>query len=94
MYGDAFTADYVKIAHGDAARWKAAEARWKFGWTIMPPDNALVKILDREPGWRRVYADKWAVIHVSDRAQANEVFPAPTAGTAAKPDTGAKSLSQ
>jgi hypothetical protein len=68
MYGDAFTTDYFKIAKGDAARWKAAEARWKFGWTILPPDNALVKILDREPGWRRVYADKWAVIHAFGRA--------------------------
>jgi len=68
MYGDAFTADYFKIAKGDAARWKAVEARWKFAWTILPPDTALVKILDREPGWRRAYADKWAVIHVSDRA--------------------------
>ena len=70
MYGDAFTNDYFKIANGDAARWKAAEARWKFAWTILPPDTALVKILDREPGWRRAYADKWAVIHVSDRARA------------------------
>lgn len=69
MYGDAFTTDYFKIANGDAARWKAAEARWKFAWTILPPDTALVKILDREPGWRRTYADKWAVIHVSDRAR-------------------------
>jgi len=67
MYGDAFTTDYVKIANGDAARWKAAEARWKFAWTILPPDNALVKVLDRESGWRRAYADKWAVIHVNDR---------------------------
>lgn len=67
MYGDAFTTDYFKIADGDAARWKAAEARWKFAWTILPPDNPLVKLLDREPGWRRVYADKWAVIHVNDR---------------------------
>jgi len=69
MYGDAFTTDYFKIANGDAARWKAAEARWKFAWTILPPDTALVKILDREPGWHRAYADKWAVIHVSDRAR-------------------------
>jgi len=69
MYGDAFTTDYFKIANGDAVRWKAAEARWKFAWTILPPDTALVKILDREPGWHRAYADKWAVIHVSDRAR-------------------------
>jgi hypothetical protein len=72
MYGDAFTSDYVKIAKGDAARWKAAEARWKFGWTIMPPDKELVKILDREPGWRRIYADKWAVIHVNESARATK----------------------
>lgn len=65
MYGDAFTTDYVKIAKGDAARWKAAETKWKFVWTILPPDNELVKLLDREPGWRRIYADKWAVIHVN-----------------------------
>ncbi|HEX7693116.1 MAG TPA: hypothetical protein VF409_01420 [Sphingomonas sp.] len=71
MYGDAFTTDYFKIAKGDARRWQAAEARWKFGWTILPPDTALVRILDREPGWRRVYADQWAVIHVNDRALAN-----------------------
>jgi len=67
MYGDAFTTDYFHIAQGDAARWKAAEAKWKFGWTILPPDTPLVKVIDREPGWRRVYADKWAVIHVHDR---------------------------
>ena len=66
MYGDAFTADYFKIASGDGVRWKAAEARWKFAWTILPPGNALVKILDHEPGWRRAYADKWAVIHVNE----------------------------
>lgn len=70
MYGDAFTTDYFKIATGDATRWKVAEERWKFGWTILPPDNALVKILDHELGWRRVYADKWAVIHINDRARA------------------------
>jgi hypothetical protein len=94
MYGDAFTADYFKIAHGDAARWKAAEARWKFGWTILPPDNTLVKVLDREPDWRRVYADKWAVIHVSDRAQAAKpsIVASPSAG--AKVDAAVKPVRQ
>jgi hypothetical protein len=82
MYGDTFTADYVKIANGDARRWQVAEARWKFAWTIMRPDNALVKILDREPGWRRVYADKWAVIHVNDRSSRSIIDCAPVpAGT-------------
>ncbi|MGN6817666.1 MAG: hypothetical protein ACTHJR_03240 [Sphingomonas sp.] len=73
MYGDAFTKDYFLTAKGDAARWKAAEARWKFVWTILPPDTPLVTILDHEPGWRRVYADRWAVIHVR-----NGVTPGPS----------------
>ena len=84
MYGDAFTADYVKIAHGDAVRWKAAEARWKFGWTILPPDNPLVKILDEEPGWRRAYADKWAVVQVNDGPPQSSNSCAPVSGNAGR----------
>ncbi|WP_423603649.1 hypothetical protein [Sphingomonas sp. MS122] len=66
MYGDVFTSDYFEMSRGDIARWRRADARWKFAWTILPPDNALVAKLDREPGWRRAYADRWAVIHVAD----------------------------
>jgi hypothetical protein len=85
MYGDAFTADYVRIAKGDAARWRAAEARWKFGWTILPPDNPLVKIIDREPGWRRIYADKWAVIQVREHPFQSVIGCAPTPAGAGFP---------
>ncbi len=63
MYGDPFTLDYFKIAAGDAARWQAANARWHFGWTILPPRSPLIAVLDRDPAWRRVYADATAVIH-------------------------------
>lgn len=63
MYGDPFTLDYFRIAAGDAARWHAANARWHFGWTILPPRSPLVAVLDRDPAWRRVYADATAVIH-------------------------------
>lgn len=66
MYGDAFTNNYFRIAKGDARRWQMAEEKWKFAWTILPPDNPLVNILDHERGWRRTYSDKWAVIHVND----------------------------
>jgi hypothetical protein len=68
MYGNDFTARYVKIANGDVASWRAANAHWRFGWTILPPDNPLVAVLDKEPGWRRLYSDKWAVIHVPAQA--------------------------
>jgi hypothetical protein len=66
MYGDAFTTDYFEMARGDIARWRRADARWQFAWTILPPDNALAAKLDSEPGWRRIHADKWAVTHVAD----------------------------
>lgn len=71
MYGDPFTLDYFAIVAGDAARWRAANAKWCFGWTVLPPRSPLVRLLDRDPRWRRIYADDTAVIHqaVIDRAQ-------------------------
>lgn len=63
MYGDAFTLDYFSIARGDAERWHAANAKWHFGWTILPPRSPLVRLLDHDPAWRRIYADDTAVIH-------------------------------
>ena len=63
MYGDPFTLDYFAIAGGDTARWRAANARWHFGWTILPPRSPLVRMLDRDPAWQRIYADDVAVIH-------------------------------
>jgi hypothetical protein len=63
MYGDPFTLDYFAIAGGDTARWHAANARWYFDWTILPPRSPLVRMLDRDPAWQRIYADPVAVIH-------------------------------
>jgi len=64
MYGDQFTLDFLEMLRGDMARFRRADRRWRFGWTILPPKVRLVSKLDREPGWRRLYADKWAVVHV------------------------------
>jgi len=63
MYGDPFTLDYFAIAGGDTTLWRAANARWHFGWTILPPRSPLVRMLDRDPAWQRIYADNVAVIH-------------------------------
>ncbi|MBD8619805.1 hypothetical protein IFT67_12815 [Sphingomonas sp. CFBP 13728] len=65
MYGDPFTLDYIAILGGDAARWRAANAKWKFGWTILPQHSPLAKRLDHDPAWRRIYADDTAAIHVA-----------------------------
>ena len=63
MYGDAFTLDYFAIADGDRARWRAAQARWNFRWTILPPRSPLIPVLDHDAAWRRIYADDTAIIH-------------------------------
>ncbi len=75
MYGDDFTLDYVAMLRGDIARFHRADRRWRFGWTILPPKVRLVSRLDREPGWRRLYADKWAVVHVRTPAEPNSAHP-------------------
>lgn len=66
LYGDAHFLNYKDIADGKPDKFAEAERKWGFCWTIFPPDNntALVKLLDGLPSWKRVYADKYAVIHV------------------------------
>lgn len=96
MYGDTFTTDYFEMARGDIARWRRADARWRFAWTILPPDNPLVAKLDKEPGWRRIHADKWAVIQVADARRAARLRQAPGSDTSGspvstEPDRGARS---
>ena len=43
-------------------------SRYRIAWTIFAPDDPIVAVLDRAPGWRRLYADGVAVVHVRDRA--------------------------
>lgn len=64
MYGDAFTFRSRAIEDGDAAAFRRAVDRWGIAWTILYPGTRLVKVLDRDPDWHRIYADEWAVIHV------------------------------
>jgi hypothetical protein len=63
MYGDAFTLNAFAIENGDAARFADAVRRYNIAWTIEPPSRAIVALLDRTPGWKRIYADRYAVVH-------------------------------
>lgn len=67
MYGDAFVEEYGRIDSGDMTAFHRAVARYGIGWTILPPATRLVAALDREPGWRRLRTDRWAVVHVRVR---------------------------
>ena len=67
MYGDAFLVGHQAIVNGDRAAFDRAVARWGIVWTILEPGAPLVRALDADPRWRRVYADRWAVVHVAVR---------------------------
>jgi hypothetical protein len=64
MYGDAFVIQYSALPNrppGNLA--KELDAK-KVGWVILEPRDPLVRPLSQLPGWRRLYADKYAVVHI------------------------------
>jgi hypothetical protein len=61
MYGDAFLKRYASVEEfPDLAH------QYGFTWTILKPNDPHVPLLDHLTGWRRVFADNVAVIHVHD----------------------------
>lgn len=65
MY-DTFVADDDQIQAGAQPAMDRAIARYGIRWAIVRPDRPLVAALARTPGWKRTYADKYAVVLVRD----------------------------
>jgi hypothetical protein len=63
MYGEAFLRRYLAAADGDEATLVALLREYRIAWTLTEPQGLMAALLDRLPGWRRVYADRLAVIH-------------------------------
>ncbi|WP_247724334.1 hypothetical protein [Thauera aromatica] len=65
MYGDALLERYL-----DALKLKSTGtlpdllADYRIAWTLLEPGTPAVVLLDRLPGWRRIYSDEIAVVHV------------------------------
>jgi len=76
VYGDDFFRKYV-----EALQLKSFDglpkliAQHKIAWTLLTPDSAAVSMLDTLPGWRRLYSDKDAVVHVKDTLEAGAAQP-------------------
>jgi hypothetical protein len=64
MYGDRHFNRYLRIAAGDAASLDQALAQYHAEWTLFTPDEPVVRLMDARPGWRRLYGDRYAVVHV------------------------------
>jgi hypothetical protein len=66
FYGDSFVKNYAAIASGDRDALATSLTRYQARWTIFGRDTPMAKLMDNMPGWRRIYTDKLAVIHVHD----------------------------
>jgi hypothetical protein len=68
LYGDAMMSLYTMLQAGDDAAVGRTLKRYGIAWTIFAPGSRIVAMLDRKPGWRRLYADATAIVHVRDTA--------------------------
>ena len=66
LYGDYFLREYARVIGPDPAALAETLAAHHIVWTIFAPGSPAVRELDRL-GWRRLYADRWAVVHVRAR---------------------------
>jgi hypothetical protein len=66
LYGDIFLENYASIVSPDKDALAATLALHHVRWTIFAAQAPVVKLLDATPGWRRLYSDKLAVVHVHD----------------------------
>ena len=72
LYGDPMLSLYDKLRSGDREAVENTLKRYDIAWTIFAPDSRIVAMLDREPGWRRLFADATAIVHVREAAVSTE----------------------
>jgi hypothetical protein len=67
MYGDAFFTAYLKAREGGPALDRTL-ARYKVDWTLLEAGEPLIREMDAKPGWRRIWSDRYAVVHIRTAA--------------------------
>jgi hypothetical protein len=67
MYGDEFFFNYQNALDlKDSELLPKLLERYQVDWTLLRPGVPAVALLDHMPGWRRLYADDTAIVHVRD----------------------------
>jgi len=66
FYGDPFIRRYVEAVNLKGDEFPVLLAQYGIRWTLLQPHQPAVALLDHLSGWRRVYADEIAVVHVRD----------------------------
>ncbi len=70
LYGDEFLRRFVDTVRStDRDFLEKVLDSHAIQWTLLSPNLAAVAVLDRMPGWRRLYADGTAVVHVRNRRE-------------------------
>ncbi|MGZ5270709.1 MAG: hypothetical protein ACXWC6_08840 [Ramlibacter sp.] len=65
MYGDAFYRQYFAAIYlQEPGALEKALGRYEVTWTLLAPGTPAIALLDCLPGWKRLYADENAVVHV------------------------------
>src|ERR1700730_8850389 len=64
LYGDEFIKRYVQAMLLDSDELPKLLAQNGISWTLIAPERPAALLLDHLPGWRRLYADDVAVVHV------------------------------
>ena len=75
LYGDAFMNRYLQVLRPDPAALDQTLRGERIAWTILPPGAPLVALMDARPGWRRLYADRFAVVHAQLAPTGRETRP-------------------
>jgi hypothetical protein len=64
MYGDEFLDWYKAIIRPDPGALELALERYAISWSILATGNPAAALMDRRPGWKRLYADHFAVVYL------------------------------
>ena len=65
LYGEPFVLDYQAMLEGNGRKYAEALRHWNFRWALISTkDRNLLRLLDSDPGWKRIRADRYAVTFV------------------------------
>ncbi len=64
LYGDEFIKRYVQAMLLESDELPKLLDQYGIAWTLIAPERPAALLLDHLPGWRRLYADDVAVVHV------------------------------
>ncbi len=66
LYGEAMLENYAALIEPDPAALRGTIRRYGIRWSILSPASPIVAELDAMPEWRRLHADRFAVVQFWD----------------------------